>query len=89
MRFDDILKEMKEEDRIKRLLESKGLSISLTKNIIHPYSYFLEPIHVAQAHGIHLKTVKRYYEILGSFVESEFNNIFKFCMKRVCQTIGR
>lgn len=79
MNIDDIIKEMRVQERAGKLLESKGLNPSLTKQLVLSYYFKVREITIASQLGIHLKTVKRYYEILGTFTESEFRDIMKLC----------
>ncbi len=75
MGMNDIINYQRKLERVENLLKSKGLGMALTKLVIYPHKTNLEPIHVAQAHGLHLKTVQVYYEVLGTFLESEYNEI--------------
>jgi len=66
------------EKDVDNILKRYGLNKSIVKLLIHPYYTNLEPILIAQAHGLHFSVIKGYYKTFGRMLESEFNMLLRY-----------
>ena len=87
--MEEYLNFLKYEDKVFKIVKKYGLSKSLVRISLRPYYTNLEPIHVAQAHAVHLSLVKRYYEIYGKMLESEFNLLLSYFGDTTVQSLSK
>lgn len=71
--MEDLLDDLKKQEKIENLLKEKGLSLTLAKIIIRVWG--LKSLEVAQKLGISKSTIERYVSALGKLTESEFQLI--------------
>ncbi len=71
--MDELLEDLRTEEKVENLLKEKGLSLTLAKTIIKVWG--TRPLDVAQKLGISKSTIERCVSVLGKLTESEFQLI--------------